>query len=141
MNLDDGVLHGLGIITIDATKLCGTKPRRSAPANSSAVIHATRGVRCMCHAAKGALWIGGIPAHLVDGPLNLAYSRVRALFEQFGEVVSVTLRKKSGEICTAAAFFSDRKIIAVALYRHEQKLGTFNVQHRSGCNSCHRSWG
>ena len=23
LNLDDGVLHGLGIVTIDATKLCG----------------------------------------------------------------------------------------------------------------------
>lgn len=46
--------------------------------------------------ADAALWVGGIPDHVVAEGDRAAGARLRALFAPFGEIVSVTVRAKPG---------------------------------------------
>lgn len=46
--------------------------------------------------AGGALWVGEIPDHLAQGGGRTASDHLKALFEPFGEIVSVTVRTKPG---------------------------------------------
>ena len=47
-------------------------------------------------AADAALWVGEIPDHVVSGDSTTASAHLRSLFEQFGDIVSVTVRTKQG---------------------------------------------
>lgn len=42
------------------------------------------------------LWIGGIPANVLEGTVDEATARLRAMCDVFGETETVTIRKKPG---------------------------------------------
>jgi hypothetical protein len=47
------------------------------------------------------IWIGGIPSSLVAGGADLARRKVKQLFDEFGQVLSVTIRQKSSDESTS----------------------------------------
>lgn len=92
-DLHNGVLHGLGIVTVDAAKLSGAHRHR--PAIPPCEILPARLLDTPLFAAEGVLWVGEIPDHLVANGRD-ASDHLRALFSSFGEIVSITVRTKPG---------------------------------------------